>query len=115
MRNISLLVASLWLGACQVTVAPVPAVLDPSDPAAVEALKQSLAEAVGKARVELGPEDLATSSSVSVLPAPLNPNETHSLAMPEQFDIVIEDGACRLIHRKSGETYPLKGATCRPA
>lgn len=115
MRNLSLALAVLALGACKMTEGPVPAVLESANAVSVDALKSSLAGAMGQANVQLGPEDLATSSSVSVLPPRLGPNETRSMAMPEQFDLVMQGGDCMLIHRKTGETHPLRGVACRPA
>ncbi|MEM9939445.1 MAG: hypothetical protein AAF768_11395 [Pseudomonadota bacterium] len=115
MRGLSLAAVLLVLGGCKLPDRPVPAVLESTDEGAVSALRASLASALGQARVELGPEDLSTSSAVSVLPPKLNPLEGRSTAMPVQFDLVLEAGACLLVHRETGEVYPLEGTECRPA
>jgi hypothetical protein len=71
-----------------------------------------LATAIGRPRFELGPEDLETSSSISVLPPPLGPLETRSLAVPKVFDIKVQNGACILVAREDGKVYPMDGVGC---
>jgi hypothetical protein len=71
-----------------------------------------LATAIGRTRFELGPEDLATSSSISVLPPPLGPLETRSLVVPKAFDIKVQNGACILVARDDGKIYPMVGVRC---
>jgi hypothetical protein len=71
-----------------------------------------LATAIGRPRFELGPEDLETSSSISVLPPPLGPLETRSLVVPKVFDIKVQNGACILVARDDGKVYSLDGVRC---
>jgi hypothetical protein len=102
----------LALAACQSTAAVrAPAMVDLNDPATKAAVTSALAQAVDKARIELGASDGAT---VSVLPPPLGPYETHSTAQPIRFDIVSEDGQCLAVRRDTQQTYALPGVTCRP-
>lgn len=107
----------LGLGAagCETAAMTGPARIEPLDEANLSALRAALGEALGRARVELGPENLAASSSVSVLPPPPGPLETHSLARPAVFDLVLEDGVCLAIARESGERVRLTGVGCVPA
>lgn len=99
------------LAACQSV--PKPAVLTDTSPETVAAVTQALADAVGRAQVELGPVDFATDTSVSVLPPRPGPLEGNSTAVPEVFDIRLMDGDCYVQDRASGELYPLTGVTCR--
>jgi hypothetical protein len=71
-----------------------------------------LATAIGRPQIELGPEDMAISSSISVLPPPLGPLETRSLVVPKVFDIKLQNGACILVARDDGKVYSLDGVRC---
>lgn len=101
------------LGACQSM--PAPAVLTKADPAAMEALKATLAKAMGRARIELGPGDPTQTSVISVLPLPLAPQEDRSLAMPTILRLEIQGSACVLIREDSGARIPLDGVECKAA
>ncbi|ESQ91323.1 hypothetical protein ABAC460_07080 [Asticcacaulis sp. AC460] len=106
------LVLPLALAACQSTAAVrAPATVNLDDPATKTAVASALAQAVGKARIELGASNGAT---VTVLPPPLGPYETHSTAQPIRFDIVIEDGECLAVRRDTQQAYALSGVTCHP-
>jgi hypothetical protein len=89
-----------------------PARLTTPDPTSIAKVRAVLATAMGRSQVELGPENMATSSSISVLPPPLGPLETRSLAVPKVFDIKVQNGACMLVARDDGKTYPLDGVKC---
>ncbi len=102
-------------GACQMTDAPVPAVLADDDAQTLAALRSALSKAVGRARIELGAGDPTRLSTVSVLPPrPVAPDD-RSPAMPDLFDLVIRDGSCYAVHRDTGDTYELEGVACVPA
>ncbi|EGF91693.1 hypothetical protein ABI_01230 [Asticcacaulis biprosthecium C19] len=107
-----ILILPLALTACQSTAAVrAPATVDLSDPTTKTAVTSALAQAVGKARIELGASD---GSTITVLPPPLGPHESHSTAQPIRFDIVIEDGVCLAVRRDTQQAWPLPGVTCRP-
>lgn len=100
--------------ACQSTGAAVPAALERADAQTMAAVKAVLADAVGRARIELGPGDLTTSSTISVLPPPLSPEEGRSTATPIVFDLVIKGSSCYAVRRDTGRDYALAGVSCRP-
>ncbi|MBL8551068.1 MAG: hypothetical protein JNJ73_13865 [Hyphomonadaceae bacterium] len=112
MKGLFLLLA-LW--ACQSAPAETQAVLVSSDAATMEKVRDALADAMGRARVELGPGDLTLTSRVSVLPPPLGPHETRSLAAPTQFDLVLRNGACYAVRADTGAEHALTGVACRAA
>lgn len=89
-----------------------PARLMASDGATMTIVRETLAKAVGRPRIELGPENLATSTIITVLPPPLGLYDTRSLAVPSVFDIKIQGGTCVLIARDGGKIHPLTGAKC---
>ncbi|MCF6329753.1 MAG: hypothetical protein L3J02_08145 [Henriciella sp.] len=91
----------------------VPAVLISSDEQTLTALKSELAEAMGVASVELGPNDLTQGSVISVLPPRLGPLEGHSMAKPTQFDLMKTNSNCYIVRRGTGDVYRLSGLTCR--
>ncbi len=105
----------LLLGGCATPMTEGPARLEIADVETLTALKSALGEALGRASITLGPEDLSTSGAVSVLPPPPGPLEDRSLAMPVIFDLGIEDGACVAVRRDTGAVAPLRGVRCRPA
>jgi hypothetical protein len=91
-----------------------PARLDRVDAPTLERVRAVLANAVGRPQVELGPEDLAISSTISVLPRPLGPHDTRSPELPKIFDIKIIEGQCQLVAQSDGKMYPLEGVGCKP-
>jgi hypothetical protein len=101
------------LGACQSMAAP--AVLTRADPPAMERLKATLAKAMDRASIELGPGDPSQTSVISVLPRPLSPLEDRSLAKPTIFRLEIEGSACVLVREDNGARIPLDGVECRAA
>jgi hypothetical protein len=116
MRLVTLLsIAALMpgLGACQSMAAP--AVLTKADPPAMEALKATLAKAMGRSRIDLGPGDPTQTSVISVLPLPLAPQEDRSLAKPTIFHLEIEGANCVLVRQDTGARIPLDGVECKAA
>jgi hypothetical protein len=106
------LLSTLSLG-CATHAGPKPARLAQTDSTTMTAVRTALSRALGRTRIELGPENLATSTSISVLPPPLGPYDTRSLATPSVFDIRMDGGTCVLVARADGKTYPLTGVRCR--
>jgi hypothetical protein len=106
--------AALLAGACQTAVAA-PAVLTHADPATMSRLRATLAQAVGRAQVELGPGDPTQSSVLSVLPPPPGPLEGRSLAKPTIFRLEIEGETCVLVRADTGAHIRLAGVDCRAA
>ncbi|MEL6372095.1 MAG: hypothetical protein AAFR03_15405 [Pseudomonadota bacterium] len=94
---------------------PEPARLADTSAETMEAVKAHLSDAVGRADVRLGPEDMATSSSVSVLPPPLSSKEDRSVAVPLVFDLELQGGTCVLVNRKTGERTRMGDIDCVPA
>ena len=113
--HIPVLIGAFWLGACQMTETPTPAVLSASTDEVMADIKQVLADAMGVANVDIGPGDLTQSSAISVLPPQLGPMEDHSPVVPVQFDLMMQGAKCFLSRRDTGETYPLDGVNCRTA
>lgn len=103
------------LPACQTHADTTPARLTTADAANLTLLKTALGEAMGRANIEIAQADLTTATHVSVLPPPPGAFETHSLAMPVAFDIVLDDGVCTLVRRDTGEHHAAPGLACRPA
>lgn len=107
------LIVTLGLSACQTVAGTQPATVNLDDPASRQALESALGHAIGRAGVKLGPSQSANTSSVSVLPPPLGPHETHSMALPVIFDIISENGRCLAVRRDTNDVYDLPGVTCR--
>jgi hypothetical protein len=111
-------IAGLALAACAGCATPATdqaATLARADGATLAALRAGLAAAMGRAEVEIGPGDFTRVSQVPVLPPPLGPNETRSLAAPTLFTLVLRGGRCMAVRSDTGLAYPLPGVTCRPA
>jgi hypothetical protein len=101
--------------ACQLTPSAVPAVLTRADAAAMDRVKATLAKAMGRSPIQLGPGDLTQSSVVSVLPLPPGPLEDRSLAMPTIFRLEIQDKTCVFVREDTGTRVTLDGVDCRAA
>jgi len=112
-RLTALCLASLAMAACM-TAQPAPARLDEMTPASREALSRALAQAVGRASVQLGPLDLTREPAISVLPPQPGPLEGASLAMPELFELVVMDARCYVRRNSDRKLFPVEGLTCRP-
>lgn len=111
----ALVAAAAMLAGCATTAADRKATLVQADPGTMAALTAGLARAMGKASVKLGPGDLTVMSEVAVLPPPLGPHETRSLAEPTIFTLTLRDGACVAIRQDNGVAHPLPGVRCKPA
>lgn len=107
------LAASLLAGLAACQSAPRAATLEPATPEAVEALKQVLAEALGRGRVELGAGDPARDSVIAVLPPPPTALEGNSPAMPELFDILVTAEGCFVRRQTTEEMFALPGVACQ--
>ena len=112
-KVISMVMSAALLSACQTPGAPSPAVLENADDDTMAALHARLASATGRASVTLGPGDLTQSSTISVLPPALGPNEDRSVATPTYFDLMMVDNKCVLVARATGARHPLDGVACR--
>lgn len=102
-------------GACQSNDAQTFAVLENADAESMAAVKAALAEATGRANVELGPGDPTQTSAISVLPPRPGPYQDRSPARPIPFDIVLRGSRCYLVRRDTGETFALEGVACKAA
>ncbi|MEQ9317395.1 MAG: hypothetical protein RLN72_16210 [Henriciella sp.] len=109
------LAALLSLSACTTASASEPARLESPDEASISRLKAVLAQAVGQEHIRLGAGDLSIDTSITVLPPPPGPLETHSVATPVPFDIIVVTGQCYVVRRSTGERYKLTGVDCVPA
>lgn len=109
----SLTTIGLFIGACQMASTATPARLTDNAPETMAALKAGLAEAMGKAKIDLGAGDLTQQSRISVLPPRLGPHEGASAAMPVQFDLMMDAETCFVIREDTGERFDLPGVTCR--
>jgi hypothetical protein len=103
------------VSACQTTGAPQPATLQEATPEAMATLKSVLAEAMGRTRIDFGPGDLTRQSVVTVLPLPISPHEGNSMAMPTQFDLLVDGGRCFLRRQGGDVLLELRGVPCRAA
>jgi len=114
-RSLGLLVmiGAFTLGACQSNGDVTPAVLAEADDETMAEVKSVLARAMNTARVELGPGDLTKTSTISVLPPRLSPDEDRSTVKPTQFDIVLKGSRCFVVRRDTGDEYELVGVSCR--
>lgn len=106
---------ALLAAACATGASAAPAWLADTREDNIRTLTAALGRALGRARVEIGAADLETATTIPVLPPPLSPLETRSLAQPILFDLEIENGACAAVRRDTGEVFPLKGVRCRAA
>jgi hypothetical protein len=114
---IAMAIAGALMGGCQsvaAAVAPVQATVNMEDGQTRAAVTAVLAKALRRAHVELGAGVSAQTQTVSVLPPPLGPYETHSTAMPVLFDIVKAGGRCRAVRRDTQAVYDLSGIACTP-
>jgi hypothetical protein len=108
------LLLSALLAACQIGP-PVPAVLQRADDATMTRLKATLAQAMGRSQVELGPGDPTQSSIISVLPLPPGPLEDRSLARPTTFRLETVNGDCHVVREDTHQLFRLEGVACRKA
>lgn len=102
----------LVLGGCQTLSASQPATVNLGDSLTKAVVVATLSKAVGRVHITLGPSDEDRVSTLAVLPAPLGPHETHSVAMPTYFDIIKRGESCFAVERQSQKAYPLTGVKC---
>ncbi len=118
MRLTKLAMAALALGlsACQTSAgqsgADQAATIDLSVADTRVALSAALAKALNRGRVELGVTASDLTSTVTVLPPPLGPHETHSTAIPIRFDIIRRKGKCLALRADDGSVHDLTGVQC---
>lgn len=113
-KPLFIIASAALAGACQSISAGTPAALASADAETVAQVKTVLAQAMGRARIEIGTEDLTTTSVISVLPPPLSAHEDRSPATPTHFDLVVKNGVCYAVKRDSGEAHELQNIACRP-
>ena len=113
-RSIALVLGLVTAAGCQHAREPaVPAVLSDTSETTVDALKTQLRTAIGKADYKLGPADLADTSTITMMPPPLGPNETHSTAMPIRLDLQLHGETCYAVRSDTGDKIELDGIACR--
>ncbi|MDC7676216.1 hypothetical protein [Asticcacaulis machinosus] len=118
MRLTKLALAALALGlsACQTnagqSAADQPASVDLSVAETRAALSVALAKALNRGRIELGVTATDQTSTVTVLPPPLGPHETHSTAVPIRFDIIRRKGKCLALRADDGSVHTMSGVRC---
>ena len=112
---VSLGLAAVW--AMTSTAAPA-AIMDPT-PAGRADIEQAVAAALG-AEVLIADDALTTSSLLTIerrMPRTMEGRVATGrvLEPPEVFQLVLEDDRCVLVHRRTGDAYPLKDARCHPS
>ena len=113
-RPVSLFVGMVLTAACQsAATAAVPASLIDDSAETIDNLKKQIATALGRDHVTFGQADLTSSSTLTVVPAPLSPRETHSTAMPIRFDLILDGDTCYAVRRDTGEKTVLADVPCR--
>ncbi|MAP96333.1 MAG: hypothetical protein CMK07_15415 [Ponticaulis sp.] len=91
-----------------------PAILLSGDTASLDKLIEHLADAMGRAEIELGAGDPTITSSVSVLPPPGGPLEGRNVSTPEIFNLSLRDGVCYASRVSKCEEIELADVTCVP-
>ncbi|WP_143435447.1 hypothetical protein [Henriciella aquimarina] len=111
----AILCVPIATGACQTATGREAAVLENVDETTLSRVKAVLADAVDRPRIRLGPEDLSSSTTISVMPALPGKKTRHSSALPAVFDILTNGNSCFAVRRESGESYRLRDIACKPA
>ncbi|MGA9658150.1 MAG: hypothetical protein WBQ60_03515 [Asticcacaulis sp.] len=104
---------ALIISACQTLPVVSTARINLDDPATRSVVTLVLSKAVHRAHIELGPVTGDT-AVVSVLPPSPGPYETHSMAVPVQFDIQKHGDVCLALRRDTHDAFALKGIACKP-
>ena len=115
MRVVSALLGALALTACQHTQTVTPAVLADAETSTMDALRASLASAMGRAEIEFGAGDPTMTPSVAVLPPKPSSFETQSPAMPTLFELYMRGETCFAIRQGDDIEIALPGVPCRVA
>lgn len=111
--RLSWLIATIGtLGGCASTLNDSLAMVATQEAATMAQITNTLRQAMGTQRIEFGPHDGAYTSMLTVLPPPLGPNETRSLASPTIFDVVKRKNMCFLVRRETGTAYALANVEC---
>jgi hypothetical protein len=106
--------SGVGISACASAQPPEPARFTNPDSATLAKVTARLSEALGRSRIELGAMDFANTTTVSVLPPPVDALDGRSPARPELFDVVLHNGRCALIARSDGRMIPLDAVACTP-
>lgn len=113
-RSVALVLGLVTAAGCQhASDATVPAVLADGSETTLETLKTQLRTALGKDDYRLGADDLTETSTISMMPPPLGPNETHSTVMPIRLELMLDGDTCYAVRSDTGEKIALEGITCR--
>ena len=105
----------LSVSACATAKEPVPAVLESADEQTLSELTTVLGRALNRGNIKLGAGDPSEEPVLAILPPPLSPEETASLAKPMIYDIILDEGVCVAVQREGGDRIELTGISCRPA
>lgn len=114
MRLILALTSLLGFTACQSVAADQAAWLTPKADS-LNDLKAVLGQMMQTRHIDLGPSDPTLSTSLTVLPPPVSPQETRSTALPVRFDLILRDGKCYVVRHDTGDSRELPQGACMPA
>jgi hypothetical protein len=119
LRILGALAMGVPLGGCQAmepsTETSQAAVLQSADAETLARVRAMLSQATGRAEIDLGAGDPTREPVLIVLPPPLGPLETRSLAVPIRFDIELRGARCYVVRTDTGAAFPLDGVACRKA
>ncbi|MEC7288608.1 MAG: hypothetical protein VXW22_00715 [Pseudomonadota bacterium] len=100
-------------GACEhKTGGAQPAVLLDSSAPVLDRLSRQVSDHIGRTGMSLGPEDLRSQSSFTMLPPPLGPSESNSAAIPVRFRLIIDHGTCFAARDQSDDRIELYDVSC---
>ena len=115
-RTAALMIGIMAMAGCQhANESAVPAELTDASDETLKALHSQLVVAMDKADYKLRSTDLTTNSTVTLIPPPLGPNETHSTAMPIQLDLMLDGETCFAVRADTDQRIELVGVTCQAA
>ena len=111
--------ASLWLALTATPASSAPAVIADSTPAVRAEIRQAVAAALG-GKALIADDALTTSSQLIIErrePRTLDGRVGGGriLDAPETFELVLDEGQCVLVHRRTDAAYPLENTRCRAA
>ena len=114
----SSLAAACVTGGCETTpsIAPQAALLAELDEKTQNEITAVIQTALNGTRVFVSAERLKEKSTLVIDPAGAGNPITGGriMGLPDHFDLKMSGKECFLEHRKTGQTYPLKSASCRP-
>ena len=110
-------VACISLACASAATASAPALIIDSTPSSRAAIQHAVATALGT-EVLIAEDALTTSSLLIIERRPQNTIDGRIgggrvLDPPETFQLVLDENQCVLVHRRTGEAYPLENARCR--